>query len=539
MGSKNAFILLSPSSVEVLVVARDGTTRRGVRALDTEDWAEAWNLELRSFDIPLMEAMTDAGLGHKSSVTVIYRGPETRADVVLTPATGDDSLRAARLAFEDTASLGSGAFVRDETIRAESESGTQVLCVADTDAAAEAVVEWVGRAGPRVSALIPASAVLLDAALERAETTKKTVASVWLGRHSMLIVGSEDGEIKFARVIELGWQLLVEAANSSFAAQGNVVGTGAIAEALIAQGIPTRSDTWPIAGGIGGATLLPALQPVIQRYAVEIRQTTRFGFGAQKAARTKIEVCGEGAQIRNIDTMLLNQLELDVFRDSEHVETLSERTQAGRIPALGYLPSTVREKSKKRGISNAMRIGSAAAILTLAVDGGMTWVESQRLSEQTDDALHLLQEARATDERFTKATSLGRWVHGAHRGFQEVSGSDAPWSLAFAELAMHTPEQIRLSSLKLPERIDGYRLRVEGFAFGDEDSGPQLLASYVRDLGASRSITDVRLGSTRMSALDGQTAVSFELEFDLVVLPWDLLGLLASGAEETEGEVLP
>ena len=54
------------------------------------------------------------------------------------------------------------------------------------------------------------------------------------------------------------------------------------------------------------------MQPIIQRYMIETRQTVRFGMGENDIPRTTLILAGPGTKIPNLASLFENQLEFAV-----------------------------------------------------------------------------------------------------------------------------------------------------------------------------------------------------------------------------------
>jgi len=161
-----------------------------------------------------------------------------------------------------------------------------------------------------VERLIPAEAVSLADSVRLA--TAPTVADevtalVWIGEHSTSLavgVGSgADRRLLFVRTVNSGTESLAEVlcrplrrARAAAHAQIITLPHDAARKMLLAVASP-RERPDPRPSEPPGSSLLPHLQPVLQRLSIEIKQSLRFGVTEADRPKVRIRLAGPGAAI--------------------------------------------------------------------------------------------------------------------------------------------------------------------------------------------------------------------------------------------------
>ncbi len=274
-----------------------------------------WPAILRSLEAELENWVPDLGV-RGEPVVVVYTGPDTAASMFDAPASaGEQRARlAAKLAMAGTISfpLEQNAHTeislfRDGSAREGEQPKLRTLALADTEATILSLAMAIERGGLRPTGFVPAPGASLAAAVHALRCSAAAGSPgvvLWIGEHSSVIAGGEGDRLSFARLIPVGTETMVEALSAPVTA-GRTDNTIALdrfsaRELLFASGIPTVDGWSDSTTTIDPNAVLPLLQPVLQRLAVETKQSIRFGFAPEQRPRVRLRVAGPGASISGL-----------------------------------------------------------------------------------------------------------------------------------------------------------------------------------------------------------------------------------------------
>ncbi|MEM7623856.1 MAG: hypothetical protein AAF235_11720, partial [Planctomycetota bacterium] len=209
-------------------------------------------------------------------------------------------------------------------------TGYRAICIAESTEVVDRLSGTLGAGGVKVVGLVPCRGWALAAAVRAGSgrNDDRPTAHLVLNRDSAGISAWANGEPVFARPLEMGYGQLVAglargASRSSIrmdevsetALGAAERGWDLVARArrsLFSGGIPERDA--PLTGFVGlqGRDVLPALQPVLQRLVIEVRQTLRFGTIDDNLAPRRLWLHGAGARIPGLADVLSETLDMPV-----------------------------------------------------------------------------------------------------------------------------------------------------------------------------------------------------------------------------------
>lgn len=557
----SAYVELTPTRLELAVCVGGVVTQSRVERYNPPEAGADLAEMLRSRHATL--AGWVAELEQRGTpTTLVFWTPTTTCGVVSVPAalTGTAARQATRLALGDLAGYPAGQHPSDTQhlltdIAAWARAGAGVghpmshsLAMVEQEATCELLADWVGSCGLSVRAMLPVNAGPITATLRELTALGRTGgtdaaarATLWMGEHeSFLAVGGPTGLALF-RPLGLGVESLVEVLQRPI--QPRTPGASAVtidraqARSIIERcGVPLAGDVVDARGDLAGSGVLPLLSPVLQRCAVEIKQSLRFGLAEKDRTGLVVTVTGPGAAIPRLAEVLSGLCQSPV----EAAGTASENTSAarGNIAALrrcpeltaSILPSGMLGEQLAARARRSLRVGLAAAMVMACGYAGWSYLAlgSARLHAQ---AIGLAAStAKASDEQRRASVAAAGAVRRAGGSVAEAMGSSSAWGGVLSALAHVTPEHTTLTGLELgdtePALGPTARLTCAMKASDDAAFASQLRA-YITTLEALPGVAGVRMGGTSRaggSARSDRPVVydvfSFDLTLTLVRLPY-------------------
>lgn len=538
MRGPETIIGLSPSAVEVGQFQGGECVAYDRVAIPPGDWASNWSKQLRPLDAALQQSIRKLGIDSRRSVEVVYSGPDTVVDVVSLNATGDDALRAAGLSLAEgmPGTVGS-APSHVEILAADPEGAdrlTHVLAVAERDESASVVVEWVRRAGLSVRTLIPAGALAVQAAVREllAGDEKGTRSLLLLGEHRTIIAAANGGSLRCVRSVAFGFEALADAVvrASSVATEERAEGGPGYETALrvlLTAGIPRRDQPMGI-GDLRGESVLPFLQPVLQRLVVEIKQTLRFAVGESELARSHMVLTGTGSAIPRFAELLSGQIEIPVTVSAgakmRLVDEASELAGASRMERSGFrfLPHVEVTRREGRLRNRCLAAGAGLAGVLLAGDALLAMSAKRDVDAGVATLLPRLGTVREEAALRASAADMGLRVGAEERAVREALGECPDWGALFGEIANLSAHPIRLLEVSVTQTINGYSASIRGLSYvekTEQGEASDSLGAYITTLQGSPLICSVELGSTRLGEVDGKSVKYFLVTARLTGLP--------------------
>lgn len=538
-------IELASSALEVALCRGRQVAASYRVAIDRPDWTSdapdgRWTLD--GLDAPLRQALAELVPNGPSRVPVVILsstpGTVTSVSACAAAAGSGQAVAAARLALASVVQFPLGdhphaeCVLHTDPMAQGSAQRIHTLAVADTDAHVATVVAWAEAAGAMVQSVIPSEAVLAVAAVRTAVADASPKAVLWVGTHRSVLAVGVRGRLEIVRTINAGSESLVEALLRPIRRRSDGAGEPADAVSLTRQqarsllstiGLPNVAETLPDLPGCTGASILPLLQPVVQRLAVEIKQSLRFGTNEADRAAVSLVVTGEGSGIPRLAEVLGGYAGISVAPgDGAASERRPLVTAAAahlhRLPML--LNRSTAETRLMIGIRRGLLAGVAAAGVMLGIEAVSVFAslakERERLTaikanSAGQEALADLQD-RAVRAR-TEATALGYRI-------ARTLGQSPDWSATMAAIARSAPEAVRVLDLDMRVEDKRHVCRLRAYVRSDEQHDPTAtIREFVESLGDCPIVETVRLGVTQRTSVRGHEAQSFELIIALVPLP--------------------
>lgn len=577
LASSRVIIEVSPSLLQVTVLRGEQVTGSRRHETGNGEWPASWMPALEALRTTLNEMVQGLACGG-GQTTIVYHAPTTLTAVSSCAASAGRaaSLTAAKLQLSSVAAFTLSANPYDactlfrDAQSAASAGGGQLhtIAAADTEETVAALTSWAESAGLRVEGLIPAQAMAVVAATESLSAPKhggpdNLQAALWLDRHSGVLVVGSTGRLHFVRTLSTGTESLVDALVKPMRSRGAAGEPGTDSEPravtldrasagnlLAVTGIPQPDQSLDGLPGFDGACVLPGLQPSLQRIAVEIKQSMRFGVSEEQRSGATLRLCGPGARIPGLAEAIgrLASIALapaDQAAPGNHAPSTTEKLHrvGSAVPLLRSRQTA--ERVLTRNLRKAMLcgVGVAAAFLAVSAAGAFAELDRERtrlaavkIHNAGDAALDDVQ--GRTFEAVQSAASLRSRI-------SERVGQAPEWSAALAAIARSMPGSIRVLDLSLSrgggagaaptDTRTGSICTLRGYSRAPRVSeAAESIREFTDVLGRAAIIENVRLGATQRTMFRGMDVQTFELTIGLVDLPFDAKPTELSNADRTE-----
>jgi Tfp pilus assembly protein PilN len=539
--TRQVVVGLLPGCIDVVVY--DGARRADSRRLPItpETDAAAWAKLVRRSAASLRSLVQEMNLTN-CPATVLYRSPTQAVDLVdFAVRSPGQAVEAARLACLDSlpysalSAVCEGAVIGRDV--ADAPRRTHVVVAAEREDIAEAIVHLIEEAGLKVLSVAPFDALVMAGFVSRAMREKaERRGRLYIGAHTSFFVITSAGSLLFSRRIDLGLESLAHSLTKPIWVAGRDEPIELDAETarqiLHRHGIPDRGAIVHEAASLAGNQVIPLLQPVLQRFIVELRQSLRFGLNEEDRARLAIHVSGPGVAVPGLIKMIGDELVVRtsgeaVRHDPEHAspeagrhgldDALTDRRFLGQ---LNLLPRDVARRREVGRLRRWLWTGVAAALAVIAVDG---WryharvIDARRAADALTAQIGDQQALQATADRLR--TALG--AMGELEGTIDAEvGALADYHALLQELSRITPRTIRFTTISFHRLSPQTMGTVSGYAFQGEDEGKKTdLQPFVQRLRESPLFEDIVLGNVAMGSIGTLNGQRFEATFTAVAVP--------------------
>ena len=204
-------------------------------------------------------------------------------------------------------------------------------------------------------------------------------AIVWFGEHSTQLAVGCPGRLLLVRTIATGLENLAVRLCRPLRARWGCRGVAAhhprarqrAGSSLLSAGVPAPHAPIPAYPTLVGSSLLPHLQPVLQRLTIEIKQSLRFGVAEEDRSKVVLRVAGPGAAVPGLCEAIARAAGFPYEPDAElerSADALDSST-GGLIAAracpslvLALAPAEVRSARHTRRSRRALLVGAGLAL---------------------------------------------------------------------------------------------------------------------------------------------------------------------------------
>lgn len=537
--NRGQLILEITSSRATLGMAdADGLSCLADAALSLPADSAQWPAALLAAAEPLAAAVAQRRLKNRPT-SVLYHSPTQVVEFAAYPiASPTRAIQAAQLAVTDALPYpASSAFCRAAVIgrgRAQ-KNESLVLVVADHESSVNALANFVAAAGLKLDTATPADAAVAGQLVSCA-LAEKSGARAWLyvGERASFFFIAADGALVFWRPIALGLQSLLTALTVPIRVRGSdsviQLDSSAASELLARWGIPDAKDLLLEKPRLLGQQVMPLLQPVLQHYAVELRQSLRFGVSEEQRARLTLFVAGAGARVPGLAKTLGQQLALPA---ANYVPALKNPSAAagashaaiaaiqGRrlLARLNLLPPHVARQRMLAGARRWLWAGAAAALVLVAFDAfrfHSRLLDARQQADQYNEQITYCRAVEATSQRLQAAIAARAQLD---QRIQKEVGQYVNVSACLGEISRLTPPGVRLTGISMQCGDQGVVCNIDGYALPTaETSGTSGLETFMAAMSSCPLFANVKLAGVDRQSVEGRAAEHFQITMTAVGL---------------------
>lgn len=517
----HAILILSPTRIEFAPATSDE-----VRSMSFSSgvWRDAVASGFRPFDAWLTRAAAESGMPKSPSVSIHVSGTGMRTDILQTAGPERAAIGIAHATMSEQFDLEEGlyqvAVCRLEGRPDPDSKAARYFIAAETDTVLDRIVSFAERAGFCCSGVAPL-------ARSHALRVSRLVASgsrlvCDLGEHESIVALGEDGVVPLFRPFSVGAASFIDAYSRVLEQAGIDDPQDTAREFVFRFGVPERDQMLDESRGLTGRDVLPLLQPVIQRFAVEIKNTIRFGLEGRDPESLRVEMTGLAAEIPGISGVLSSLLDTEIVaRDTAegrpappYLRSLEpDGAKSGVLRPLRLIRQAERSRLKKM-----MRFGAAAAMVALGAEALVTYGQIRRTSAELAALSPRVEAVRSFNVQSTLAERLAGELDTVRAAIDERIGGVGPWAPALNAIASSLPESIDLVDCR-GFRESGalwYRLSGEVTLSSNED---RTLGAFLDTLEKSDFIETVELESARVEQRREAPVQRFVVRLRLVSIP--------------------
>jgi len=519
------------------------------------DWSSSWPAGLADRRDALARMTAELGVSG-SEATIVYHAPSTIAGVFPCPSSAGSrgSKRAAALALAELSGFAANEHPSACQYLADDKATTtddpaplhrHTLAVTDRRSSTEAVAVWAAAAGLCPTAITPSVAPMLVAGVAltaRSDATAKL--GLWIGEHESVLAASVGGRLLFVRTLAVGTEAMVEALGRPIRIKGDdareplVLSGQQARQMLFRSGIPSPEDVLDARQGLLGSTVLPLLQPMLQRLAVEVKQSVRFGLPEKAREGAALVLAGPGALVPALGKAVSAACGLTLAPAIEQTIINGPVPIVLALPELmgcqiSLLPASFEHQETVRHVRTGLRLGMAACLTMIGLSASLSWMSLRQ-------ARAALAGSSATDLAAAQGLELQERVAAARFAVERKIEADVGPLPALGGLlsllAEAAPAGLELASIEIRQgdplvAVDGAKpggrgpttMRLSGIV---RDSAPQGLAktlkTFTEALTAAPIVTSVRLGGTQRGEHNGVHVSRFEMVLSTLGLPPDV-----------------
>ncbi len=566
MRGSRVIIEVSGSVFELALYRGSAVCGRRRVLLDRAEWPTPWSAGLDQLRPQLSEAIASLGCAGLPT-TIVYSLPGTFVTVSACPQVAGtaNALQAARLALASVATFPldcnpSDARVFHEDPRPNRGRGAgnkeqpadsarlHTIAAADQDAHVAALGAWAESAGLKVESVVPAEAVLTAAAARAATCTDDRAggachgprAVLWMGLHQSVLAVGNGAKLELVRTISTGAETLVDALLRPIrpkSTPGTETTTDpatitlertAARRLLSTVGIPAPQQQLPELPGCDGTCILPILQPTLQRLAVEIKQSLRFGTDESVRSGLTLSIRGEGSQIPGLTEVLARLAGVSPAQgagkgtaaEAAASQLLTDEAHGLRASLPCLLGGEASDAMLTRGMRRGLLIGACAAAVMLSFEGVSIFFSFAKERERLAAAKLNAAGAGALASVQERALNARLATSGLSRRVSETLGNTPDWSAVMTVLAEQSPGSIRITSLEMSAESREAVCHVAGYVRRKETQDPAgEIRRFIESLSRVPLVSSVRLGVTQRGTVRGEEAHVFELSMTLVSVP--------------------
>jgi Tfp pilus assembly protein PilN len=528
--------------IDIAAVKNGRVTKARRLSVDLPMQANEWVVAVKEAGAKLKPIVEEFKLGG-ARTAVFYRSPTQAVDLTSYELRSTaEACNAAMLTCTDALPYASASAICRALPVGRDRSGqkpkTHVVVAADRTDVIRAIVEMVQSAGLTVDSLTPLEAVILAKHLQRSlRRGTGHHGSLHFGENTSFFVVCGGGAVRFERTIGIGLRTIAQGLTRPIRLPGGDESVELDSESarkiLHEHGIPDSDEVVHENPSLTRRHIMPLIQPVLQRFIIELRQSLRFGIPNEEERKSiAVTVAGPGSCIPGFTGLLGWELRIDVKPDESYagydyrkpaspggelVDVLGDPKTAAR---LNLMPGELTQRRTVERVRRSLWAGTAAALVVLGAD----WTRYQSTLGAVEQESEVLANAAAAIEQMEKTqeqlvAAIGSMNHLQGRLNEEIGSEARPQSF-LKELSLLTPKSVRLSTITFKREPDGLKGRATGRALPIRPPDLQTeLQGYVDQLKASPLLQDVELLNVTADPMGPEAGQRFDVSFIVLFGP--------------------
>ncbi len=540
--------------MDVAVVGGSGVAASVRLPLDLSNEPTTWAKAVRGTGSKLKEIVKELD-AEGASVRVLYRSPAQSVDLhSFALRTASQACAAAVLPLAESLPYSMSSANMDAVAVGRDASGADrrwhVVVAADRGDVIRAIVEMVETAGLKFDSATPIDAAIL-AGVVRTALTYAGPQHGWLhfGKHSSFFVLGGSGCVRFVRSIALGTETIVKTLTRPIRTTDETsinLDHDTAQRIFYDHGIPETDDVLDESLQLRRRHIMPQIQPVLQRYVVELRQSLRFGLSEDDRQAIEITVSGPGSTIPGLAELIAWELNLKFATDTRYSD-YDFRAPAGDgselrdaidntqfLDRLNLQPAEAALRRQAGRLRRWLWAGAAAALAFIALD--TVQVRSRLTDARQQAAAHTIAatEAVGMQETHRKILAAGAAINDLEQTIAAEASAALNMRAILQELSLVTPASIKLNSLRFARTGDIVRARLHGRAIEiDTVTGQTEVGLFITMLKKSPLFREAGLRDVERGSFAEGNGERFEASFEAVLAP-DISAIQVTSGEEEE-----
>ena len=534
-------VVLLPDRIDVVVRKRGTVVATRRIPITVGDDSSTWSMQVHQQCDRLRDVVAELGV-ERAPTAVVYTSPTQAVELVSLPMDSPSQARkAAILGCMETIPYPFDAAVAEAVVigrdGTETNAQTHVVVAVDRQDVTGAIVDMTEAAGLDFQSATPIAATIIAwLAGEALSNLGTECGSLYVGDHGSFFVVGGQGILRFGRPIPIGLETLVESLTRPIRSVGTTesieLSTREARHILYRQGIAEADEVIQGHEPLKVSQLAPLVQPVLQRFIVELRQSLRFGVPESVRDSVTLAVTGPGSAVPGFASLLGRELSLPVSIDSRYATYEYDLpASAGcegnlavvnrrHLAELNLQPPEVTQQRSVARIRRWLWTGVAAALVIVGLDAA--WMQI-RLGEMRGEETALARETAGlttlhqTQARLETAVRAMDVLQGTI--VQQV-GPYVDFRAVLHELSRLTPQSIELRSMSFKRNGDQINGTISGYAeVGQEDTGQTELNVFIEALKQSPLVANVELLNVQVTSIGQTTGERFESSFEVMAMP--------------------
>ena len=538
---RSVAVALLPDRIDVVVRRRNlvvAARRIPITlGLDPNTWAKS----VREASDDLHDVVVELGV-ERVPTAVVYTSPTQAVDLVSLKLDSPSQARAAAIlgCMEtipypfDAAVVEAAVIGRDRT---EDNAQIHVVVAADRKDVTGAIVEMTEAAGLEFQSTTPIAATIIARLAGRALRNLPTERGwLYVGDHGSFFVVGGRGILRFGRAITIGLETLVESLTRPIRSSGTAepieLDAREAREILYRRGIGGADEVVRDDPRLTMSQLAPLVQPVLQRFVVELRQSIRFGVPETERDSVMLIVTGPGSAVPGFAALLGRELALPVSLDSRYTayeyDSPASAGSEGNLAVanrrflmqMNLQPQEITQRRDTRRLRRWLWTGVAAALAIIALDTLWLQVRVGELREQEAGLAHETAGLESLHDTQARLAAAVQAMDGLRGTIAQQIGTHVDFRAVFHELSRLTPQSIQLTTLSFRRSKDQMIGIAGGYAAASQDADGQTeLEAFIEALKLSPIIDNVELVNVQIASLGGTTGERFEAGFQAIAIP--------------------